>query len=462
MTPDEALARLKELRAADPPTHGGRVLSYVYDHGRPDLDALVGEAVAALLPVNGLDPTTFGSVAVLERDLVSFGRMITRGDGEVVGSVTSGGTESCLLAVKVARDLWRRDHPDGSPTMVMATTGHAAFRKAAHYLGVAVVEVSVDPTSGRPDLGAVLSAVEQTGPALVVLSAPSYPYGVLDPIADVAQVCAERGILLHVDACVGGFLLPFVPEPPAPWDFSVTGVTSISLDLHKYGYSPKGASLLLHRGRERHHAQYFASKAWPGYPVVNPTVLGSRSATSLGAAWAVTQTLGVAGYRELVGQIATAWNQLTVTIGQIAGLRVVGTPVPGLLAVATDPDGGAEAAVDPFLLVDEVRRRGFLLQAQPGATQPDGSQLPRTAHLTITPVTSTIVDELCAALVTSSDAVRGVAPPQADLALVGRVAQQGLPADLAVVMATLEALPAEIAEPALAAILQSVIDPDRT
>jgi glutamate/tyrosine decarboxylase-like PLP-dependent enzyme len=455
---ESVIADLLELRRADPPTHGGRVLSYVYDHGRADLDALVASAVEAFLPVNGLDPTTFTSVARLERDLVAFGRSITGGGTEVVGSVTSGGTESCLLAVKVARDLWQREHHT-TPFMVMATTGHAAFRKAAGYLGVRVVEVSVSPVTGLPAAGAVLDAVRTHDPALVVLSAPSYPYGVMDPIADVAPVCADLGVPVHVDACIGGFLLPFLDAPPPTgWDFSVPGVMSISLDLHKYGYAPKGASLLLHRGRDRHLAQYFASTAWPGYPVVNPTALGSKSATALAAAWAVTQALGVEGYRELTADIVEASRALRTVIDSIDGLRIVGSPVPGLLALASDGERG----VDPFQLVDDMRGRGFVLQAQPGMVQPDGTRLPRTAHLTLTPVSRSVVDELGKALVAAASALRGQVAPRPDLSLVAAVAANGLPHAMAPVLATLEALPRAVAEPALAGILQAVVDPDRS
>ena len=131
-TAQEILARLDGLRELDPPTHGGRVLSYVYDPGIPGLDELITGAATSFLPVNGLDPTTFASVAVLERDIVAFARRLTRGDEDVVGSVTSGGTESCLLAVKSAREVWRAAHGEGgaAPTLVAPTTAHAAFHKA--------------------------------------------------------------------------------------------------------------------------------------------------------------------------------------------------------------------------------------------------------------------------------------------------------------------------------------------
>ena len=391
-TPDEVLADLRLLRTEDPPTHGGRVLAYVYDSGRADLDDVAAEASRLFLPVNGLDPTTFRSVGRIERDLVALARDVLHGDGEVAGSVTSGGTESCLLAVKSAREVWRAADPARAgvvPRLVVATTVHPAFHKAAHYLGLEVVSVPVDPDSGAPSAAAMLAALDERT-ALVVVSAPSYPYGVVDPVAEVAAGAAERGVACHVDACIGGWVLPWWPAGDGPdvppWDLAVPGVTSISADLHKYGYTPKGASVVLYRGRDRYRAQYFAHTAWPGYPVVNPTVLGSRSAGPMAAAWAVTRLLGDAGFAELVAATARATRRLAVALDAIPGLRVVGRPVGPLLAVATDEDAPASERVDPFLLADAARARGWLLQAQPGIVQADGSALPRTCHLTVTPV----------------------------------------------------------------------------
>lgn len=467
MTPHDILTTLRELRQADPPTHGGRVLSYVYDSGRADLDRLAEEAAAAFLPVNGLDPTTFGSVAVLERDLVAFGREVLHGDHEIVGSVTSGGTESCLLAVKSARDRFLASGPAaGPPRLVMPTTAHPAFRKAAAYLNLELVEVPVDASTGSVSAAALLAAVaraeaEGRRVALVVVSAPSYPTGALDPVAEIAAGCAAAGVDVHVDACVGGFVLPWWPEALPQWDFRVPGVTSMSADLHKYGFTPKGASLVLYRGRDRHLAQYFATSSWPGYPVVNPTVLGSRSATGMAAAWAVTQRLGTEGYRELVGRTATATARVRSAVEAIEGLRVLGSPVGPLLAIATDETIDGEARVDPFLLVDAVRRRGFLLQAQPACPQPDGTVVPRTAHATLTPVTEGVADDLVDAIVRAAEEVRGQRPPAPDPRLVEQVAEHGLPQDLAGVMATLEALPRSESPALLAQLLAAVIDPDR-
>uniref|UniRef100_UPI003B3B6F3E pyridoxal phosphate-dependent decarboxylase family protein n=1 Tax=Pseudactinotalea sp. TaxID=1926260 RepID=UPI003B3B6F3E len=434
------------------------VLSYVYDSGRADLDALAQEAAALFLPVNGLDPTTFTSVAVLERDLVAFTRDALHGGSEVVGSVTSGGTESCLLAVKSARDrLTSTGSGSGRSLLLMPTTAHPAFRKAVAYLDMGIVEVPVE-SSGAVDPDRFLATLdEHADVALAVVSAPSYPTGALDPVTDIAAGCDARGVDLHVDACIGGMVLPWWPDPLPPWDFSVPGVTSMSADLHKYGFAPKGASVVLYRGRERHRAQYFATASWPGYPVVNPTVLGSRSATALAAAWAVTQALGVGGYAELVGRTAEAARQLATRLERVDGLAITGSPAGPLLAVTAAGEGG----VDPFLLVDEVRARGFLLQAQPAYAQPDGTLLLRSAHATLTPVSLQVVDALGDAIAEAADVVRGIEPPTPDPALVARVAANGLPERLAGVMATLEAMPRDQAPAVLTHLLASVIDPDR-
>ncbi|MFC8733935.1 pyridoxal phosphate-dependent decarboxylase family protein [Luteimicrobium sp. NPDC057192] len=463
----EVLALLEGLRAQDPPTHGGRVLSYVYDPDDAALDELAARAVELFLPVNGLDPTTFRSVAAVERDLVALARGVLHGDDDVVGSVTSGGTESCLLAVKSARDVWRAADPvraHARPRLVAPTTAHPAFHKAAAYLDLDLVSVPVDPATGTVDPDRLLAEVDDRT-ALVVVSAPSYPFGVLDPVERVAAGAAERGVPCHVDACLGGWVLPWwrgEDEDPLPaWDFAVPGVTSVSADLHKYGYAPKGASVVLYRGRERHRTQYFVTSAWPGYPVVNPTVLGSRGAGPMAAAWAITRTLGTHGLAALVARTRRATDAVVEGAAQVEGLSVVGRPDGPLVALATDEDVTEDRRVDPFLLIDAVRRRGFLLQAQPALVQGDGTVLPRTVHLTVTPVTERVADDLIGALRAGADEVRGLAPAAPDPALAQQVLAHGLPDDLAVVMATLEALPPEVKHPVLAEVLAAAIDPAR-
>lgn len=479
----EVLARLAELRAVDPPTHGGRVLSYVYDSGDAALDELAAEAIRAVQPVNGLDPTTFGSVARLESDLVGFMREVLNGDDEVVGSATSGGTESCLLAVKAARDARRASHPQGRARLVAPVTVHAAFHKAAAYFDLEL-DLVATTRDGVVDAADVIDRLGDDV-ALVVLSAPSYPTAALDPVGQVADETAARGIRLHVDACIGGLVLPFWhraggEELPA-WDFRVPGVTSVSADLHKFGYSPKGASVLLHRGRDRQRTQFFATTGWPGYPVVNPTILGSKSAGPLAAAWAITQHLGVDGFTELAGACMRATSAVRAAIDGIEGLRVVGEPVGPLLAVAADAEVAPEQQVDPHHWADAVRAHGFALQLQPALAQTDGDAMPPTTHLTITPVTERVLPELLAALAAGADAVRGVPhvdvrpllaglPPLDPVTLdsdtawallggfgIGEGAE--LPEAQAPLVALIEALPPALAERLLVELLGRLVEP---
>lgn len=421
--PDAVLDRLRELRAGDAPTHGGRVLSYVYDSGLAELDALAGEAARLVQPVNGLDPTTFTSVAVMERELVGFARGVLHGDDVVVGSVTSGGTESCLLAVKTARDGWRAGGGTGRARLVAPTTVHAAFHKAAELFGLDLDLVPIDPVSGCVDAARLAG---RFGPdvALAVVSAPSYPFASLDPVAETAALAAAAGVPLHVDACIGGFALAFWPDELPEWDFRVPGVTSISADLHKYGYAPKGVSVLLTRGRDRQRRQYFATTDWPGYPVVNATLAGSKPAGALAAAWAITQALGVDGFTELTGRAARATAALVAAVDGIEGLRVVGRPTGPLLAVETDPDAPPDRRVDPHLWADAVAASGWQLQLQPGLVQADGTALPRTAHLTVTPVTERVLAELVPALAAGAEAVRGIPSIDGAAVLAGLASAQ--------------------------------------
>jgi sphinganine-1-phosphate aldolase len=470
--PAAILDRLRELRSHDAPTHGGRVLSYVYDPGLAALDDLAADAARLMQPVNGLDPTTFGSVAALERDLLGFVRGLLHGDDDVVGTVTTGGTESCLLAVKTARDVWVAAGGTGTPRLLMPATAHAAFQKAAHYFGLTLDLVPVSET-GEVSVDDVESRLGDDV-ALVVMSAPSYPVAALDPISDVAALTSERGIALHVDACIGGLVLPFWRGLP-DWDFAVPGVTSVSADLHKYGYAPKGVSVLLQRGRDRQRMQYFATTRWPGYPVVNSTILGSKSAGPLAAAWAITHALGEDGFQRLADSCQRSTDALITAVGKIEGLRVLGTPVGPLLAVAADRSGGLDAQVDPHHWADAARGMGFILQLQPAA-----AGIPPTTHLTITPVTESVLPELLGVLTKAADAVRGQPHVDAAPLLEGLPPLTGpldsdtaaailggfgigpggaLPDALAPLLAIIEATPPPLAERLLTELLARLVEP---
>ena len=410
---EHALARLAALRAQDPPTTGGRVLSYVYDSGLDELDELATRAARLAHGVNGLDPTVFASVAEIHGGIVDRVRAILGGaPGEVFGSVTSGGTESCILACLAAREVSGRE-PGSGGTIVAPVTAHAAFRKAAHLLGLRFVGVEVDPATGRVTAEELLAAVDERT-VLVVCSAPAYPNGVIDPVAEIAaglEAHHDPRIGLHVDACLGGLVLPYWPAAGAArWDMRVPRVTSISADLHKYGFAPKGTSVLLSRGRERHRAAWFATVDWPGYPVVNPTLAGSKPLEPAAAAWTVLEALGDDGQRELVARTARATDRLVDGLSALEGLRVLDRDPGPLIAVATDdtvPDG---RRVHPHLWADACGRRGISVQAQPAHRQERGA-LSSSSHLTVTPVTERLVDDILLVAREAADEVRGQGAP---------------------------------------------------
>jgi glutamate/tyrosine decarboxylase-like PLP-dependent enzyme len=389
--------------------------------------------------------------------------------------------------VKTARDAWLgsrgREPGAARPRLVAPTTVHAAFQKAAHYFGLELDLVPVE--AGGAVAAPTIAARLADDVALVVVSAPSYPFAALDPVEDVAAACLERGIPLHVDACIGGLVLPFWRTSEGgslpPWDFAVPGVTSLSADLHKFGYAPKGVSVLLQRGRDRQRSQYFATTRWPGYPVVNPTILGSKSAGPLAAAWAITEALGTAGFADLAASCLRSTQALQAAVDGIRGLRIFGDPVGPLIAVAADTAVPAAEQVDPHHWADAAREAGWVLQLQPSMTQADGSVLPPTTHLTMTPVTESVLPELVPALVAAADAVRGKphadpsellsALPVLDAALDTETAWallQGfgiggsdgtLPRQLAPLLAVIEALPAPIAERLLTELIARLVEP---
>ncbi len=415
-TPDEVRERLATLQAGDLPVHTGRTLAYVYDSGLEEVDRVAREAVAAFAGSNGLDPTAFPSLLQMENDLVAAGLRLLDGPEGAVGTVTSGGTESCLLAVQTARD----SRPDVvGPRMVLASTAHPAFHKAAHYFGVEIVFVPVGPDH-RADPEAMAAAIDDRT-VLVVASAPSYAHGVVDPVPAIAAAAAARGVRCHVDACIGGWVLGYAARlgrEVAPWSFAVEGVTSVSVDLHKYGYAPKGTSLLLHRTSAHRRPQLFSSARWPGYTMLNSTMQSTKSGGPLAGAWSVLQLLGDAGYEQLTAQTFEATDRVVAAVEGLSGLSVVAPPDATLLVLGTDDD------LDPFTVCDEMAARGWHVQPQ---LSYEGE--PATIHLSFSAATLGHVDELVAALVASVAAARVFGPVRVDPEVAAVIAALD-PADL--------------------------------
>jgi glutamate/tyrosine decarboxylase-like PLP-dependent enzyme len=379
---EEVLAALTDHRARDLASDG-RAFAFVYDAGK-DLRELAREAYAACMPINGLDPTVYPSARKIENAVVAACLEITNAPEGAVGTATAGGTESVMLAVKTARDYARKTRPEVKrPKMVLPVTAHACFHKAAHYFDVEVVDVAVDPVTFRADVDYARRKMT-SDVVLVVGSAPSYAHGVIDPIPALAALAKEHGTLMHVDACVGGCVLPFMRENGVdvpPFDFSVDGVTSLSMDLHKYGFAPKGISVVLQRRRDLRDAQYFACATWTGYSIINSTTLGSKSVAAMGAAFALLHHLGREGYRARAKAMWEATEKLVRVVEETPGLRMLSRPDMNLFAFTTD--GG-----DIFELADRLTDRGWHIQP----TYAFGPS-PAHIHLTIDPGNAARADD---------------------------------------------------------------------
>lgn len=355
----EIFAALDGFKANDVPWRSGRLLGYTYDPGEDAL-AIAHQAYLRYLTENGLDWTVFPSLHLIETDLIHMVRDLLRGDQKVVGSVTSGGTESILCAVKTARDYARATKPHITrPEMILPETAHGAFHKACHYFDIKPILTPYNTETFQADVPAIQNAISENT-ILIVASAPGYAQGVIDPIAAIGQVAQAAGLLFHVDACVGGIHLSLMRRMGyslPDFDFTVPGVTSISADLHKYAYAPKNISTVFYRNSDLRFHQYFANRRNTCYALVNPAVLSTKSGGPYAAAWALMQYLGESGYRRIVQKVQDATEKFVAGINRIDGLRVLGKPDMCMFSFTADD-------FNIFELADRIRGKGFYMQPQ--------------------------------------------------------------------------------------------------
>jgi glutamate/tyrosine decarboxylase-like PLP-dependent enzyme len=397
LPPEELFRRLERYKEHDVSWRAGKILTGIYDPGRKT-EAVVKQAYSSFLTENALYPNLFPSLLQLENEVVRMIVDLLHGDADVVGNCTSGGTESIMLAVKAVRDSARVQRPHiTAPEIVLPQTAHPAFHKAAHYLGLKTVVTGFDSQSFRADPAAIERAITPNT-IMVVASAPNYSHGVIEPIATIAEVARTHDLFFHVDACVGGIHLSMMRkagyEVP-PFDFSIPGVTSLSVDMHKYGYAAKNVSIILYRNRDLRRYAFFANADTTSYAVLNPTVLSSKSGGPVAGAWAALHSLGEEGYIRVVREVMEATRQMIAGISELDDVYVLGEPDMCMFALASD-------TLNVFELDDEMSQRGWTLQPQFSA---GGS--PANLHISIHYATVGHVSEFLAALRDSIVAVKG-------------------------------------------------------
>src|SRR3954452_18162978 len=360
MSPEAIFAELDDLQRGDVQWREGRAFSLVY-YGGPDVAAVAEEAYRRYSSENALNVDAFPGLRTMQNEVVaSVGRWLRAGP-QGAGFMTSGGTESILMAVKAARERGRKERGIGNPNVVLPTSAHAAFEKGCYYFGLESRRVPVDH-AWRADVDAMEAAIDGDT-VLIVGSAPQYPQGVIDPITDIASLAAERDVSCHVDACMGGVTLTYMDrlgDPVPAWNFEVPGVTSISVDLHKYGYTAKGASVIMHRTKQLRAYQTFVTDNWLGGVYGSSGVLGTKGGGSIAAAWAVTRYLGDDGYMRLTAAARRACLQLADAISEIPELQSRADSDTTLLAFGAADD----ATVDVFAVADALWRRGWYVDRQ--------------------------------------------------------------------------------------------------
>jgi len=390
----DVFAEMKRRKAEDADWRAGKTWSLIYPAGA-DVDEVLREANDLYVFENALNPFRFPSLRQMEGEIVAMTCDLLGGSEASGGTLTSGGTESILMAVKTARDRAREERGIERAHMLAPVSAHPAFAKAAQYLCVEHEQIPLG-SDLRADVEAARRMMRDDT-VLVVGSAPNYPHGVVDPIAELAALAAERGASFHTDACVGGFLLPFLERlghDVPPFDFRVPGVTTISADVHKYGYATKGVSVIAHREQATLRHQMFLYDRWPGGMYGSPALAGARPAAPIAAAWAVMHYLGEEGYLGLSAKVLDTVERLRAGIEGIVGLHVWGEPIASVISFGSE-------TLDVMAVGDVMDDRGWHLDRQVG---------PTALHMMVTPNHAAVVDSFLAdlrAAVTSHGPSRG-------------------------------------------------------
>jgi glutamate/tyrosine decarboxylase-like PLP-dependent enzyme len=370
----------------------GRTAVYVFNAGH-DVEQVQQEAYTLYMAENGLGPLAFPSLAQMEKEVIGMGLGLLHGPEGSTGAMTSGGTDSITMAMKTARDYARaQGKPREGQNVVLPQSAHLAFDKAAHLMDIEIRRVPLKTDRSYEADPAAMGEAVDAATVMMVGSAPNFPHGIIDPIAELGEVAAKKGVWLHVDACVGGYFAPFarmngVPVPA--FDFEVPAVHSMSADLHKYGYCAKGASTVLFRSEELYNYMPFDMAGWSGAPMKTPTLAGTRPGGAISAAWGVMNTLGVEGYKRLQGQVCATREKIAEGVNRL-GFEIVGNPMLGLMAFS-HPD------VHAFAVYGEIFRRGWFTSV---------TKEPPSLHLMLSPKHADVADAYLADLEASLAAAK--------------------------------------------------------
>ncbi|KAJ1674699.1 Dihydrosphingosine phosphate lyase [Spiromyces aspiralis] len=365
----------------------GKVSGVVY-HGGKDLVDLTNKAFALFNLSNPLHPDVFPGLRKIEAEIVKMVLDLYNAPDGACGATTSGGTESIIMAVR-AHIIWARKHRGISNpnmqvfTFVFPTTAHAAFEKAVEYFGIEATRVPVDSKSQKVDINAVKRAINRNT-CLIVGSAVTYPHGVADDIEALGKLAEKYKIGLHVDCCLGSFIMPFLKEAgfPAPaFDFRVAGVTSISCDTHKYGFAPKGSSVVMYRNKTLRHCQYYTITGWPGGIYASPSIAGSRPGSLIAGCWAAMLKMGKMGYLESCRDIVGCRVRIQAAIEVMPELEVIGDPCASVIAFGT---ASSSSRLNIFAIMDAMKTRGWILSPL---------QHPECVHLACTRLTVLVTDK---------------------------------------------------------------------
>jgi glutamate/tyrosine decarboxylase-like PLP-dependent enzyme len=249
-------------------------------------------------------------------------------EDEVCGTMTSGGSESIMMAMKVYRDRGRAEKNISEPEIIMPHTAHPAFDKSGKYFGIKMVHIPVTEPDYRVDPKAVEAKINENTVAIVG-SAGNYPYGLIDPLEELSDIALKHNVGFHVDGCLGGFILPWIEKlgyDVPIFDFRLPGLTSMSADTHKYGFALKGTSVVLYRNNKLRRYQYFNVPDWPGGMYASPTGAGSRSGGLTAATWSSMVYLGEAGYLKSARAIMKVADKIKKGVQSIPELILIGEP----------------------------------------------------------------------------------------------------------------------------------------